>query len=127
MEYKGTAIAVHYRRVKPAQHARVKKLVRATAQPLLAGHGWKLTGGKMVIEIRPAAQWNKGNAVEWLWKHLAPRALPCYIGDDVTDEDAFRALGNKGITIKIGAGARSHARYRADRVDELIPWMEALL
>lgn len=126
VEFKGTAVAVHYRRTKPNQHALVKRTVRRLAQPLLAEHGWKLTGGKMVLEIRPAAQWNKGKAVEWIWEKLAPQFLPCYIGDDVTDEDAFRALGARGITIRIGENKNSYANYFVRHADELIPLLEEI-
>jgi trehalose 6-phosphate phosphatase len=55
------------------------------------------TAGKMVYEIRPQVQWNKGTAVLWLLETLGMRAVEddvvaLYLGDDVTDEDAFRAL-----------------------------------
>ena len=76
VEHKGTAVAVHYRRVKRSRHAVVKRRVREVARPLLEQHGWELTGGKMVIEVRPTQQWNKGDAVRWIWKNVAPRALP---------------------------------------------------
>ena len=56
------------------------------------------TAGKMVYEIRPQVQWNKGTAVLWLLETLGMRAddvVALYLGDDVTDEDAFRALSEK--------------------------------
>ena len=58
------------------------------------------TNGKMVYELRPSAQWDKGKAVEWLLeqikKELEVDVFPFYIGDDVTDEDAFRMMGDLG-------------------------------
>jgi len=67
--------------------------------------------GKMVYELRPEVEWNKGRAVEWLLDNLREEyeedggadIFPIYIGDDVTDEDAFRTLRDKG-TINDGIG-----------------------
>ena len=53
-----------------------------------------LTRGKKVMEIRPSIKWNKGDAVEYLLNTLgfakSSDVLPLYIGDDQTDEDAFK-------------------------------------
>jgi trehalose-phosphatase len=81
----------------------------------------------MIIEIRPARLWNKGSAVEWIRRNLAPTYLPCYIGDDITDEDAFRSIGNRGITVRIVRSARSRARYFVRNVDQLVPWFDELM
>ena len=60
----------------------------------------------MVYELRPSAEWDKGKAVEWLLeqiiKEVGEQVFPFYIGDDVTDEDAFRmmdGLGGIGIIV----------------------------
>ena len=58
------------------------------------------TEGKMVYELRPSADWDKGKAVEWLLEQIrkdyVEEVFPFYIGDDVTDEDAFRMMGDLG-------------------------------
>jgi len=58
------------------------------------------TEGKMVYELRPSADWDKGKAVEWLLEQIRKEqdgeVFPFYIGDDVTDEDAFRIMGGLG-------------------------------
>ena len=58
------------------------------------------TEGKMVYELRPSADWDKGKAVEWLLEQIKQEfeeeVFPVYIGDDVTDEDAFRMMGDLG-------------------------------
>lgn len=64
--------------------------------------------GKMVHELRPEVDWNKGRAVEWLLENIKEEygeedVFPIYIGDDVTDEDAFRTLRNGGA-IDTGLG-----------------------
>ncbi|KAJ6376055.1 hypothetical protein OIU77_000930 [Salix suchowensis] len=60
------------------------------------GLGW----GKKVMEIRPSIEWNKGNALEYLLDTLAlgncTDVLPVYIGDDQTDEDAFKVIRKRG-------------------------------
>jgi alpha,alpha-trehalase len=96
VERKRFAIAVHYRRVADADVARVEDAVAATARGLPA---LRRTGGKKVFELRPDIDWDKGRAVDWLLGQLGldgPDVLPIYVGDDQTDEDAFRALAERG-------------------------------
>jgi trehalose-phosphatase len=60
--------------------------------------------GKKVYELLPDIDWNKGKAVLWLLETLGLEgrsALPIYIGDDRTDEDAFRALEKRGVGILV--------------------------
>jgi trehalose-phosphatase len=60
--------------------------------------------GKKVYELLPDIDWNKGKAVLWLLETLGlegRNALPVYIGDDRTDEDAFRALEKRGVAILV--------------------------
>lgn len=56
----------------------------------------RLTHGRKVLEIRPIIDWNKGKALEFLLESLglsnSDDVLPIYIGDDRTDEDAFKVL-----------------------------------
>src|SRR6266702_419109 len=60
--------------------------------------------GKKVFELLPAIEWDKGKAVLWLLEALAlerENVRPIYIGDDSTDEDAFRALKERGVGILV--------------------------
>ena len=111
IENKGLSVAVHLRRVRRNYHQMVKDIVKTTVGPWLKKYGLQLTRCKMLIEVRPALHWNKGNAVLWIWRRLAPKYVPFYIGDDVTDEDAFSALRPYGITVRIGRKTGSHAQY----------------
>jgi trehalose 6-phosphate phosphatase len=90
---------VHYRRVPEARaHDVHQAVLRAQARhPAL-----RITSGKKVYELQPDVDWDKGRAVQWLIETLRLEdALPVYIGDDVTDEDAFRALAGRGIGIAV--------------------------
>jgi len=60
----------------------------------------KLTQGRMVFEVRPTIKWDKGKALEFLLESLGfadcTDVIPVYIGDDRTDEDAFKVLRRRG-------------------------------
>lgn len=70
-------------------------LLDKKVQAIVANYpGFHVTRGKKVIEIRPSIEWNKGDAVLYLLETLGFKnsndVLPIYIGDDKTDEDAFK-------------------------------------
>lgn len=101
LERKRYALAVHYRLATPDRIPAVSDAVEvvAAAHPDL-----RRTGGKKVFELRPNLDWDKGRAIEWLLQTLGldrPEVVPLYVGDDETDEDAFRALGRRGIGIVV--------------------------
>ena len=103
IEPKRASVAVHYRLVATEDRDRVVKSV----QTLLAEHPDEiaLTPGKMVYEIKPNVDWDKGKAVLHLIDVLGfggDDVIPLYLGDDITDEDAFRALRDRGIGIFVG-------------------------
>jgi trehalose 6-phosphate phosphatase len=116
VENKGLTASVHFRRVDPSRHGHVAALVTSAIpedDPELV-----LRDAKMVIEIRPRVQWNKGEGVLWIRRELGlESALEVYIGDDTTDEDAFERLP-EGFTIRIGAGPTA-ARYRLADTEEV--------
>ncbi|MGF1457070.1 MAG: trehalose-phosphatase [Alphaproteobacteria bacterium] len=99
VEDKHFAVAIHYRLVASERVPEVEAAVdRAVARfPAL-----RKSGGKMVFELRPRVDWHKGKALDYLLTVLGltdDTVLPIYIGDDVTDEDAFEALQGRGIGI----------------------------
>ncbi len=96
VERKRFAVAVHTRQVDPAAKSWVADAVAG-----IAGRNTRLrlTGGKEIFELRPAIPWDKGRAVLALLDTLGLAGgdtVPLYIGDDETDEDAFRALAERG-------------------------------
>ena len=100
-EDKGSILAVHYRNVPPEYFDRVHHAVGKTMGDWEGR--WQIARGKMVLEIRPKVDFNKGKAVrEILQSAITPKALPVYLGDDPTDEDAFRAIKGEGITVFVG-------------------------
>lgn len=127
VERKCASVAAHYRLVADAQVAQVERAV----SDLLARHPRLRAGrGKCVIELRPAHDWHKGKALLWLLERLDGRVplLPIYVGDDVTDEDGFRALAARGIGIIVSDDARdTAARYRLRDPREVHVFLEQLL
>lgn len=128
LERKRFSLAVHYRRVPAPQAALVAAAVavEAAARPRL-----RRTAGKMVFELRPALDWHKGRAVEWLLEALGregPAVLPLYLGDDLTDEDAFRALQMRGlgVVVREGRPRSTFARYALESPLEVRRFLQAL-
>lgn len=121
VERKRYAIAVHYRNVAQADQQAVEQAVAeaAAAHPRL-----RRRGGKKIFELQPDIEWHKGKAVEFLLRTLEPSGpgvIPLYLGDDVTDEDAFNALKGRGIGVFVGPPDQpTAADYRLADVDEVI-------
>ena len=81
----------------------------------------RLLTGKKVLELQPAVDWDKGTAVSWVMHHLhiAP-AQSIYIGDDLTDESAFRRLRDEGTTVAVQHSPRpTAAAYRLVDVEQV--------
>ena len=86
----------------------------------------QVKSGKMTREIRPPFIWNKGMAVLWLLDKEKD-VFPVYIGDDVTDEDAFQLLKNKGLTIFVGKPENTKARFYLKDTREVEKFLELIL
>jgi trehalose 6-phosphate phosphatase len=102
VERKRFAIAVHDRRVEDeALRERIATTVREVGD---AHAELRVTGGKRIHELRPAIDWDKGRAIDALLVELeATDRLPIYLGDDLTDEDGFRAVvahGGLGVVVR---------------------------
>jgi len=113
-------VSVHYRLVADKDFEFLQKCVDDV---ILKYPNLRKTLGKKVFEIRPNIDWHKGKAVEWIldfWEFASAEYCPVYIGDDVTDEDAFKVLEDKGLSIVVSEKQRqSAAQYRIKDVDEV--------
>jgi trehalose-phosphatase len=124
VEYKGLTTSVHYRGVAISEIDRVESTVQAEVAPATAR--FRMKASKLAFEIVPRTNWNKGKAALWIGQHLGVDAVSIYLGDDVTDEDAFRVLPD-GITVHVGESDATLARYcLADpsAVHEFLAWLD---
>ena len=108
VENKAFSASVHYRGLKAAYRrgffGRMKALMAARGGALR----WR--SGHKVFELLPRGAAHKGSAVERVAARLG-RPLGVAVGDDLTDEDMFRALAGSGITVRVGRKAGSRAGY----------------
>jgi trehalose-phosphatase len=116
IEDKDLSIALHYREAEPAVRVVAQSVFMDAARAGIDAGRLRLLPGACVVELLPATGWHKGHALEWIRQRIQRLHGPTftiYIGDDVTDEDAFRAVGSDGITI--GASERvSGAEFHVD-------------
>ncbi len=111
LEDKKFTLSLHYRSVKKENVIFIKKVFQTVANEFIEEKRLNVIKGKKVIELTPNVPWNKGSAVLWLLKQLKDKCVPIYIGDDQTDETAFKALSGKGFTIRVGKSKRTAAEY----------------
>lgn len=106
VEAKGPLVAVHVRGATERVEARVAALATDRCPP-----GWQVMAGRKVFELRPRRFPNKGHAVRWIASQR-PGAAVLYLGDDTTDEDAFRVLGARDFSVLVdpGGGSAEHLK-----------------
>lgn len=125
VENKDLSASVHYRLVE--DQGRTVELLIQLVQAIAELHELNVTQGKLVIEIRPKAVVNKGTAIHDIALELGLAGV-VYLGDDVTDVDAFRALATlrspEIATLSVGVvSAETHAVV-LDSADVLIDGVE---
>ncbi|HEX8443280.1 MAG TPA: trehalose-phosphatase [Allosphingosinicella sp.] len=122
VEEKPFSVAVHYRRAPDRE-----RQVREFMARLAVESGLSVQQGKMVTELRPAGA-DKGDAVRaFMLQSPFAGSRPIFVGDDLTDEDAFHAaaeLGGGGVLV--GHGRDSAAQWRLDGVCAVADWLERL-
>ena len=128
VERKRFAIAVHYRNVRGPDQEAVRKIVDAVSRD---HPGLRLSSGKKIYEFRPNLDWGKGKAVRRMLRLVdegKAGRLPIYIGDDITDEDAFAEIRQDGLGILVrGEESRqSLAAYALDGPEEVRRFLDWL-
>jgi trehalose 6-phosphate phosphatase len=130
VENKHASVTLHFRMAAPEQRVLAERaLARLTERPLREGQ-IRLQRGDNACEVLPNLPWHKGDAVRWLQELQAevrgttPWTL--YVGDDHTDENAFRTIRDAGVTVVVGQ-RRSAARYRLGNPAEVEQLIECLV
>ena len=128
VEDKGASVAVHTRRLPKDAYEQVFARADVLAVPWIANGDVRRLEGNAVVEYLPAINSHKGDATNWIVTdveaRLQRRAWVAYIGDDITDEDAFRAI-TSGIGILVGLRPTS-ATHKLDGisdVDRFLRWL----
>ena len=124
LEAKPRGLAIHYRQA-PEQAEATRDLARALLVAL--GPAYRLQAGKEVLEILPA-QASKGAGIRRLMALPPYRGrTPVFAGDDLTDEDGFAAVNALGgLSIRVGTGDGTQARYRLATPAALRDWLGRL-
>lgn len=125
VESKKFAIAVHFRNVADEE---VSIVTNAVEEELQSHEHLKKGTGKKILELKPSIDWHKGWAVNWLFDALnlnSENGISIFIGDDITDEDAFASIHGSGIGILVGThGEQTAASYALNDTDEVREFLE---
>ena len=122
LERKQAAVAVHTRGLPADDAAAALEEARTLAE---GRPEVRMLQGKSVVELS-VSHADKGTAISRLGEAVGSDAI-FYSGDDVTDEDAFRAMDpdDGDVSVKVGRGD-THAAYRVDSVSDVVETLEQL-
>jgi trehalose 6-phosphate phosphatase len=122
LEDKGRTVAVHFR-MAPQFESSVRDAVVAVASKLSSNY--HIQEGNMMLEIKPRG-FTKGSAIK-AFMHEPPFSgrKPVFVGDDLTDRDAFSAVEDLG-GISIAVGDRVHAQYRVENTAAVRAWLREI-
>lgn len=132
VEHKVFTISVHYRKLPEEKVPEAKAVFSKILLPYVKSSKVILKEGKKVWEIRPSTRWHKGTLVLWLLARVLARSskkvLPIYVGDDQTDEDAFKAVRQRGLGVKVieNKDEPTRARYCLDSPKEVFDFLKRL-
>ncbi|WP_373998749.1 bifunctional alpha,alpha-trehalose-phosphate synthase (UDP-forming)/trehalose-phosphatase [Bdellovibrio bacteriovorus] len=126
VEKKSASLVWHFRQ-SPADFANFQaKKLHDELQIGMANEPVSIAMGSNIVEAK-AIECNKGSFLRWLLQlgNTDAGSIIC-IGDDRTDEDMFRALGDTGFSIKVGPGI-TEAHYRLRNQKEVIAFLHELV
>jgi trehalose-phosphatase len=130
LEDKDVSVAVHVRGIEPERREAALALAEACAAPWLARRELRRLEGALVLEYLPNIASHKGDATRWIIRDIEKRekqrAWVVFVGDDITDEDAFREI-DFGIGVLVGSrlSAASHQLSSTQDVELLLRWVVA--
>jgi len=132
VEWKGLTLSLHWRTVSRKKVRLFRRRIDALIRTSLSKGSYRMTRGKCVMEIRPPVVWDKGKSVAWLRKRLSRKgSIPyvIYLGDDRTDEDAFRVVNRcGGMSVLVGSiRKKSQAKFQLENPQEVSRWFKAFL
>lgn len=126
IERKRFSLSAHYRRVAAGDLPAVDAAIAAAAR----GHPQLHCGrGKMLYDFRPGLDWHKGAGILEMRRQALPAksAFTVFLGDDRTDEDAFRVLAPPDLAVVVGApGYPTHARHSLRDLGEVQTFLTRL-
>jgi trehalose 6-phosphate phosphatase len=128
IENKTYSLTLHYRMVPVAKRKEIIKRFMAVVKPFLGNMGFRIFKNKMSLELMPDTKWDKGNIIRILLREITSNKLGVqviFVGDDNTDEDAFKALKDIGATILVGK-RKSQAKYYVKDVPGVIRFLNRL-
>jgi len=130
-EDKSFMFAAHYRIMKPELVGTFIKEVTSILEPIVKQHKLRLDHNLKTFELRPEINWDKGDSVLFAENHFNKKTgekfVPIYIGDGLTDEDAFIILKEKGIAIRVGENKTSEAKWYLRNQKEVSLFLKWLL
>jgi trehalose 6-phosphate phosphatase len=133
VEDKALSFVLHTRQAAPAVRAAAREALSTLLERPRREGLVRLQHGDEMCEVLPNVPWSKGDAVRWIersvrgHRHVPP--LTMYVGDDLTDEHAFRAIGDRGLSVVVGHRQPSAARFRLpspDAVEALLRMLVAM-
>lgn len=128
IEDKGASVAVHTRRLPAETHERAFARADVLAVPWIANNYVRRLEGNAVVEYLPNINGHKGEATKWIVADVETKlqrpAWVAYLGDDITDEDAFRAITSGiGVLIGLRPTAATHKLDGIADVDRFLRWL----
>jgi trehalose 6-phosphate phosphatase len=122
LEDKGRTVAVHFR-MAPQFESIIRDAVAAVASQL--GSNYHIQKGSMMLEIKPRG-FTKDSAIKaFMQEPPFSGRKPVFVGDDLTDQDAFKAVENRG-GISIAVGDRVHGQYRLENPAAVRAWLREI-
>jgi len=123
IEVKLAAIAVHWRGLDSSEILTIRSRAYRTLEPMTSRADLTLAEFDQGVELRLRSA-SKGEAVRHFLQDLDARIPVAYLGDDIDDEDAFRVLNGRGLTVLVKPKSRFTAAQMWLRpADELIAFL----